>query len=105
MKLLDDNQNFKNLSGRRIRDAREGKVGNLPKLTQDQLAARLQAMDISIDRLSICRIERGNRQITDVELAAISQALSVSVEWLLFGKKEKLPELAPHASSVAEEER
>lgn len=102
MKLTNNSQTSKNISGRRIREAREGRMGHQPKITQDQLAARLQSMGVPLDRLSICRIERGNRQVTDFELAAIAKALAVPVEWLLFGRGTSLPEIPSHPSVVAD---
>ena len=60
-----------NISGERIKSARAK-----AKLTQDQLAARLQVMAIS-------RIESGKRLVPDFELPIIAEALNVSTDWLL----------------------
>ena len=58
-----------NISGERIKSAR-----TKAKLTQDQLAARLQ--------------ESGKRLVPDFELPIIAEALNVSTDWLLGIEKE-----------------
>ena len=68
----------KNLSGSRIREARQ-KLG----LSQSELAAQMQVEEIMIERDSISRIEIGTRFIPDYELPAFSKVLNVSVAWLL----------------------
>ena len=52
------------------------------KLTQEQLAARLQVLEYDFDRLTIGRIEAGNRFVADYEVKALSLALNVSIEKL-----------------------
>ena len=52
------------------------------KLTQEQLAARLQVLEYEFDRLTILRIEAGNRFIADYEVKALASALNVSIEKL-----------------------
>ena len=71
---------MKNLIGVRLRQAR---ASANPKITQAQLAARLQVKGISIDRVAISKIESGTRPVTDIELVAIAEAIGVSVFWLL----------------------
>ena len=79
----------KNLCGYRVRMIREQtRKSNGRKMTQTELAARLQCLGVECDRLAICRIETGLRAVTDYELVALSEALGVSVNWLLFGKKD-----------------
>ncbi len=68
----------KNVSGERIREAR---IKN--KLSQAELAAKLQVSGVIIERDSISRIEIGTRFVADYELMVISEILGVSVEWLL----------------------
>ena len=68
----------KNISGDRVREARQ-KL----RLSQADLAARLQIRGVIIERDSISRIEIGTRFIADYELLALSQCLGVSAEWLL----------------------
>ena len=68
----------KNISGRRIREARQ-KLG----LSQSELAAQMQVEEITLERDSISRIEIGTRFIPDYELPIFSKILKVSVNWLL----------------------
>lgn len=68
----------KNISGDRIREARQ----NL-KLSQADLAAKMQVEGIVIERDSISRIEIGTRFIPDYELPVFSKVLNVPVEWIL----------------------
>ena len=68
-----------NVVGSRIREARYW-AGR--KVTQLQLAARLQTLGVDIGRTAISKIEAGRRPVTDSELAAICKALDVSVQWL-----------------------
>ena len=53
------------------------------KLTQGELAARLQVEGINIERDSISRIEIGTRFVADYELLVISKILGVSLAYLL----------------------
>jgi transcriptional regulator with XRE-family HTH domain len=73
----------KNICGVRIRESRKARI---PVLTQKDLAARLELDGIMLDRMAINRIELGNRFVSDIELLALSKALGVSVNWLVFGK-------------------
>ena len=52
------------------------------RITQSDLAARMQVAGVTIERDSISRIERGTRIVTDYELKIFSKALGVSMEWL-----------------------
>ncbi|MCI0438611.1 MAG: helix-turn-helix domain-containing protein [Chloroflexi bacterium] len=67
---------MRNIVGPRIREARhrEGR-----KVTQQELAARLQTLGVDLDRTAISKIESGRRPITDVEIVAICKALGVRV--------------------------
>ncbi|HST87711.1 MAG TPA: helix-turn-helix transcriptional regulator [Ktedonobacterales bacterium] len=71
---------MRNLAGPRIRQARRSHV---PKLTQAELAAQLQVRGVDLDRSTITRIERQQRAVTDIELAALANVLGVSSSWLL----------------------
>ena len=73
-----DFEGKKNICGDRIRQARCAK-----RLTQGQLAAKLQLAGIIIERDSISRIEIGTRFVADYELRELAKILNVSVEWLL----------------------
>jgi transcriptional regulator with XRE-family HTH domain len=77
MKIYDFNGS-KNISGKRIKEARQ-KL----KLSQENLAARLQVEGVVIERDSVSRIEIGTRFVADYELLALSKVLNVSVEYLL----------------------
>ena len=77
MKIYDFNGK-KNISGDRIREARLRK-----RMSQSELAAKMQVEGIVIERDSISRIEIGTRFIPDYELPLFSKVLCVPVEWLL----------------------
>ena len=67
----------KNIVGSRIRKARKQS-----RITQMELAARLQVLGIRIDRPAISKVETGNRPVTDIEIDAIAKVLKVPVSWL-----------------------
>ena len=67
-----------NISGERIRQARV-----IQKMTQSDLAARIQIKGVTMERDSISRIEHGIRFVADYELKIFAEALGVTVEWLL----------------------
>ncbi len=77
MKIYDF-KGKKNISGERIKAARTKR-----KITQADLAARLQVNEIIIERDSISRIEIGTRFVTDYEIVVIAKILNVSPLWLL----------------------
>lgn len=77
MKIYDYNGK-KNICGERVHEARRKQ-----RLTQSELAARLQINGIIIERDSISRIEIGTRFVADYELLKIAEILKVSVGWLL----------------------
>lgn len=79
MKIYDYNGK-KNISGDRIREARLKK-----RLSQSDLAAKMQVEGIVIERDSISRVEIGTRFIPDYELPVYARVLDVSVAWLLGG--------------------
>ena len=69
--------------GPRIQEAR---YRSGQKVTQEQLAARLQSLGIEIDRTAISKIEAGRRPVTDIEIEGICQALGIKVA-TLFGEE------------------
>ncbi len=77
MKIYDYNGK-KNICGEKIRQARAKK-----RLTQDNLAAKMQIEGIIIERDSISRIELGTRFVPDYEIPIFARVLNVSIEWLL----------------------
>ena len=72
----------RNVIGRRIRQAR---LKCKPAVSQEDLAGRLAAQNITIDRSAISRIENQGRYLMDYEISAIARSLKVSVGWL-FGE-------------------
>ena len=56
---------------------------SLPKVSQLDLVARVQAYGIPLTQSAISKIEQGTRIVTDVELRAIASSLAVSVGWLI----------------------
>ena len=77
MKIYDYNGK-KNLCGNRIREARLRQ-----RLSQYDLAARLQTQGILIEQASISRIEIGTRFVADYEVKVLAKVLNVPLEWLL----------------------
>ena len=67
-----------NLSGDRIRIERLKK-----RMTQMELAAKIQLQGITLERDSISRIEIGTRFVTDYELKLFAKVLNVTVDDLL----------------------
>lgn len=70
-----------NITGKRIREARI-KAG----LSQRELSVQLELKAVYICRGSLSRIETGERTVTDIELAALSEVLNVSLDYL-FGRE------------------
>ena len=68
----------KNICGDRVRQARLRM-----RLSQMDLAARLQIEGITMERDSVSRIEIGTRFVADYELMVLSKVLGVSILWLL----------------------
>ena len=64
-----------NISGERIKSARAK-----AKLTQDQLAARLQVAGLQMGQMAISRIESGKRLVPDFELPIIAEDMSLSLD-------------------------
>ncbi len=53
-----------------------------PPITQEDLIARLQLSGISIDQSALSKIETGHRPVSDIEVAALAEALKVPVSRL-----------------------
>ena len=75
---------MKNVVGPRIREAR---YRGGQRVTQEELAARLQALGVDIDQTGLSRIENGDRQVTDIEILAICQALGIDAGHLFASAK------------------
>lgn len=73
----------KNICGDRIRQARA-----LRRISQSELAARMQVEGSTIERDSISRIEIGTRFVTDYELKIFAKVLKVNIMWLISDDKE-----------------
>lgn len=77
MKIYDYNGK-KNICGERVRQARLKR-----RMSQNDLATRLQIAGVIVERDSISRIEAGTRFVADYELKAIAEILKVGILWLL----------------------
>ena len=66
----------------------------LRSVSQQELAARMQVLGVSIDQQSISKIENNKRIVTDYELACFCKALQCSEQDLLkdFYKKYRRDE-------------
>ena len=73
---------LKNISGRRIAEARGH---TRPPLTQEELSGKLALLGIQLDRAAIAKIESDRRGVLDFELKAIATVLDVQSDWLLGG--------------------
>lgn len=77
MKQIIFNGN-KNIIGRQIAIIRK-EAG----ISQSDLAAKMQVMNVNIDQQMISKIEKNQRQVTDYELACFAKCLNVSADELL----------------------
>lgn len=77
MKIYDFNGR-KNCCGERVRQARQRL-----RLSQTDLAARLQIEGVIIERDSVSRMEKGTRFVADYEIVTLAKVLHVSAGWLL----------------------
>lgn len=78
----------KNIVGPRVRKARKE-----ARVTQMELAARLQLLGVTIDRSGIAKLESGKRPASDIEVAAIARVLKVPITWLYEESEEVLGRL------------
>jgi transcriptional regulator with XRE-family HTH domain len=78
-----DYDGMKNISGDRIHQARV-----VMRLSQADLAARMQVNGAIIEREAISKIETGDRFVADYELMVFAKVLNVSMEWLI-GQDQK----------------
>lgn len=65
---------MKNIVGKNVKAIRESQ-----RMTQEQLAIRLEVAGWRVDRFIVSRIERGERQVLDKEVQLIAKVLKVSV--------------------------
>lgn len=73
----------RNLIGSKVREVR---LRMKPEVSQEDLAGRLAAQGIQLDRSAISRIENQERYVMDYEIAAIAKSLRVTVAEL-FGER------------------
>ena len=62
----------KNIIGKKVREAR---LSSSPPLSQKKLAEKCQLYGFDFDRLTILRIENGQRFVADYEVYALSKVL------------------------------
>ena len=67
-----------NICGKRIAEYRA-----TLKISQRELADRMQLVGVDIDKNAVQRIECGRRFVTDIELVAFSTVFGVSMEELV----------------------
>ena len=72
-----DGERF-NLCCSRVREARQ-RAG----ISQDELSVQLQLRGLQVGQMAVSRMETGKRIVPDYELPILSDALRVTVEWLL----------------------
>ena len=77
MKKIEFNSN-KNIISEQIKQDRKQKG-----LSQSNLAAQLQILNVNIDQQMISKIEQNKRQVTDYELACLCHCLSITPDELL----------------------
>lgn len=68
----------KNISEDRIHQSR-----TTQRISQADLAARMQVRGVTIEREAISKIETGDRFVTDYELMIFAEVLGVTMDWLL----------------------
>ncbi len=73
-----------NLCGEEIRSLREKK-----RLSQEQLAARMQVEGVQINQKAVSRIETGDRVVPDYEVLTFARVLGVEVGRLLREQKSE----------------
>ena len=73
-----DHKGKKNLCGSRVREMRRKR-----KMSQAELAVRMQVNGVFIERDSISRMGAGTRLVPDYELPVLARILGTTVEYLL----------------------
>ncbi len=71
-------EGFNNICGKRVSEYRAAL-----KISQRELADRMQLVGIDIDKNAVQRIECGKRFVTDIELVAFSTVFGVPMEALV----------------------
>ena len=73
-----------NISGDRIRELRV-----LARLSQADLAAKMQTEGAIVEQDVISRIESGRRLVTDYELLVLTRIFDISADWLIGADRGK----------------
>ena len=73
-----------NVSGDRIRELRQR-----ARLTQAELAIKMQTEGAIVEQDVISRIESGRRLVTDYELLVLTRIFDTTADWLIGTEKEK----------------
>lgn len=74
----------KNISGDRIHQLRTSR-----RLSQAELAARMQVNGVVIEREAISKIETGDRFVTDYELMTFAKVFGVTMDLLIEQEKDE----------------
>ena len=78
MFINKSNEGLNNLCGRKIAELRTAL-----KISQRELADRMQLVGIDVDKNAIQRIECGKRFVTDIEIIAFAKVFNKSFDELL----------------------
>lgn len=76
MKIIDLDGR-RNVSGERVRQRTK------KRMTQADLAARVQTTGVILEQDAISHIEGGSRMVQDYELRALAEVLGVTSDWLM----------------------
>lgn len=71
-------EGLNNICGKKI-----AQIRTEMKLSQRQLADKLQLAGLDVDKNAIQRIECGKRFVTDIELVYLAKVLDTNVQYLL----------------------
>lgn len=71
-------EGLNNLCGRNVAALRKEK-----KLSQRELADRLQILGLEVDKNAVQRIEAGKRFVTDIELDVLARFFHITVDRLM----------------------
>ena len=84
MRLRNQPLGSKNLIGARVESARKEQG-----MKQKELLAQLQVRGVDLSASGLSKLEGQVRDVTDFELLALADILSVSVQWLLTGEEKE----------------
>ena len=74
------NEGLNNICGANV-----AKMRKQMKISQRELADRLQLVGLDVDKNAVQRIEAGKRFVTDIDIMALIKVLSCSLEDLFSG--------------------